>query len=308
VTAPTRLVLHDERGQALVFVVLALGVLIAVLALVVDVGNWMRAQRHAQSVADAAALAAAQQLPDQSAAAGEVGSSALQNSWSGPPLQSAFPDASTIKVVAQQDVSGLFAPLAGIFDISISAHASASVQSPASIVDVAPVALKCNASCSAWTNGIPFTFTFDQDNPDTNSMTAVELPGIQNRNDFQTFVQCDAQHPTSASCNSTTATAPTWYAPLVLGPGNSQGARLRTDLTQAEGSVHLVPVFDDYSNTKGYHVIGWAAGTFSVHNGGGQTATMDVTFQKLVVDGRALELGAQSTATDFGVRAIALTG
>ena len=55
----TRL-LRDESGQTLVFGMLALGTLIAVVALVLDVGSWMRAQRRAQSVADAAALAGAQ--------------------------------------------------------------------------------------------------------------------------------------------------------------------------------------------------------------------------------------------------------
>lgn len=54
----------NERGQALVIVLLALTVLLGMSALAIDVGHAYFAQRSLQSSADAAALAGAQALPD----------------------------------------------------------------------------------------------------------------------------------------------------------------------------------------------------------------------------------------------------
>src|SRR5256885_14447232 len=56
--------LRSERGQAFVLTVVALVVLLGMAALGIDVGSWYKAQRHDQAVADAAALAGSQALPD----------------------------------------------------------------------------------------------------------------------------------------------------------------------------------------------------------------------------------------------------
>src|SRR6478736_1151605 len=56
--------LSDERGQVIVFVVIAFVVLTAMVGVVIDVGYAYRTQRNLQATADAAALAGAQQLPD----------------------------------------------------------------------------------------------------------------------------------------------------------------------------------------------------------------------------------------------------
>src|SRR3954452_7356938 len=63
-----RLQRTDERGQVIVFVVLAIGVLLGMAGLAVDVGYAYYSQRSLQSSADAAALAGAQALPDPDAA------------------------------------------------------------------------------------------------------------------------------------------------------------------------------------------------------------------------------------------------
>ena len=299
-------VLHDERGQALVFSVLALGALIAVVALVVNVGNWLQTRQRAQSVADAAALAGAQELPDSAAATDEVANAAQENSWDGAPLEPSFPDASTIQVVASKDVSGFFAPLAGLFDLTITTKARASVGAPASIADLSPVAIECNASCTAWTGTASFTYA-DPGTPAANTLTPLELPGVGKQVDFRKFVQCDAGNP-DASCNPAAASAPASYTPLTLNVN-----QVRTSLQNLDTSaLHLVPVFDGYSSTDGYHVVGWAVGTFQLEPSSGppgqSPVTLDVTFRRLVVDGTSLPSGTGSKPTDFGVRAIALTG
>src|SRR5690242_21954241 len=60
---------RNERGQAVVLMVLALVVLLGRAALVLDVGNWFRDKRRLQGTADAAALAGAQQLPTNASGA-----------------------------------------------------------------------------------------------------------------------------------------------------------------------------------------------------------------------------------------------
>ena len=56
--------LRHESGQAIVFVIAIMTVLIGIGALVIDGGSWFRTQRHLQTAADAAALAGAQDLPN----------------------------------------------------------------------------------------------------------------------------------------------------------------------------------------------------------------------------------------------------
>ena len=62
--------LRSEAGQAAVLSVVFMAALLGAVALVLDVGSWYRAQRNLQSDADAAALAGAQELPDDTATAG----------------------------------------------------------------------------------------------------------------------------------------------------------------------------------------------------------------------------------------------
>ena len=57
-----------EDGQMLILFVLALGVLMGMVAMTVDVGLILHERRSLQNAADAAALAGVQELPDSSAA------------------------------------------------------------------------------------------------------------------------------------------------------------------------------------------------------------------------------------------------
>src|SRR4029453_2207633 len=62
----------SDRGQATALSLFFLGVLRGMAALVLDIGWWYRADRAAQSTADAAALAGAQALPYNPANAGTL--------------------------------------------------------------------------------------------------------------------------------------------------------------------------------------------------------------------------------------------
>jgi Flp pilus assembly protein TadG len=61
-----------EKGQTLILFALMMAVLVVFVVMVVDVGMLMEQRRHAQNVVDAAALAGAQELPDNPTAAEAV--------------------------------------------------------------------------------------------------------------------------------------------------------------------------------------------------------------------------------------------
>src|SRR5438067_825255 len=61
--------IRNDNGQATVITVVFLVVLLGMAALVLDIGSWYRADRSTQSTADAAALAGAQKLPQDTATA-----------------------------------------------------------------------------------------------------------------------------------------------------------------------------------------------------------------------------------------------
>src|SRR3954470_2143066 len=69
---------RDESGQAIVLSAVWMIVLLGMAGLVIDVGSWYRAQRNLQADADAAALAGAQELPDDTATAGVMAQSFAQ--------------------------------------------------------------------------------------------------------------------------------------------------------------------------------------------------------------------------------------
>jgi hypothetical protein len=64
--------LRSERGQALVLAALAMVVVLGFAAMAIDVGYWYSQKREVQNAVDAAALAAAQELPDDPNAAEAV--------------------------------------------------------------------------------------------------------------------------------------------------------------------------------------------------------------------------------------------
>jgi hypothetical protein len=151
-----------ERGQALVLVLLFLPALLAFAALVIDVGAAFHLRRHLQVSADAAALAAAQELPDLPAAelvandysAGPGGRNELSNL---PPVQTvvSFPDPAGQKVKVTQSAKSpvFFAGILGFdgFDVSASAVASKS-----STTAGTPLAVYVHELCDASTGNKGF--------------------------------------------------------------------------------------------------------------------------------------------------------
>jgi Putative Flp pilus-assembly TadE/G-like len=119
---------HNERGQAFVLTVLAMVVLLGMAALVVDVGHWYHSKRDLQAVADSAALAGAQALPEDP---GQAAALAAQYSSAngGPAPQVSFSTTylpnDTIHVRLSRPEPGFFAQVFNIDTVQIGSKAAA---------------------------------------------------------------------------------------------------------------------------------------------------------------------------------------
>ncbi len=141
----------NERGQAVVLMVISLAVLTGMAALVLDVGIWMRTDRRLQATADAAALAGAQKLPTDVAGAKALAQTyANQNGGdvlgSDIIVTSTYTSNDTISVRAAKTQSGIFSKILGINSANIKADAKARVDSPQQARYVAPMVVYCGHS------------------------------------------------------------------------------------------------------------------------------------------------------------------
>ena len=139
-----------DSGQAFVFVALTLTVMVGMAALVIDGGSWWRAQRHLQTSADAAALAGAQNLPDQPSA--KTHGDRLREAQLLRPRRPGrdLPVAGVIDVRATTTAPGDVrqAVRAAFSSVTVKAHAQAQVSVPLFMKDVAPIAVKSTAACA----------------------------------------------------------------------------------------------------------------------------------------------------------------
>jgi hypothetical protein len=136
--------IRDARGQATVMTVLFLTVLCGMVALVLDVGSWYRADRALQAQADAAALAGAQALPDST---GDATTLAMQyaqkNGVSLDASEISFDSDVTpndvIRVNMNRPAPGFFSQLFGLANVTVHAKAAARAEAPAEVLHVAPI-------------------------------------------------------------------------------------------------------------------------------------------------------------------------
>lgn len=119
---------RDERGVVIVWVAVLLPVIVGLLAFVVDVGVWYWQHEQLQNAADAAALAAARDLPGSPGAAATDAQTYVSRNVSGATMASITPynsDSATIKVTVSKRGPLFFASVLGIGSPNITASAVA---------------------------------------------------------------------------------------------------------------------------------------------------------------------------------------
>jgi len=127
-----------EKGTALVIVAAALTVILGMTALVADVGALTLEKSKLQNATDAAALAAARELPDTAAAEQKAKEYLALNHVDIENSEISFSGSGKITVKASKTQDFLFAPALGIYHGTASARSAAVCGSVSSITGVVP--------------------------------------------------------------------------------------------------------------------------------------------------------------------------
>jgi Flp pilus assembly protein TadG len=303
-----------DSGQAFIFVAFSLTVLIGMAALVIDGGSWYHAQRHLQTSADAAALAGAQDLPDQPSALAAATDYAQRNYSGLAPPAVTFPSDGVIDVRATTTAPGVFAKVvsAAFNSVTVKAHAQAQVSVPLFMKEVAPVAVKNTAACAVTDPtcyGKTITLSFDE------SQVASSQIGL---------INLDCHSATTNVCGSgglggstlgdwiengysSGLPANQWYG---IKTGETVGpVKHGFDSRAGTGQPLFFPVWDQYSSLgPAYHIVGWAAFVIDAAGVNWGSHTRELTGHFVTFTATDLASGGTiGGATDFGVHVITLT-
>ena len=115
--------LHRKDGQVLVLAAVGMTAICGMAGFVIDVSSWYQSQRKRQAIADAAALAAAGDLPASTPqATADAPSYAAKNGGSSPTISfsSKYMANDTITVTSAKDESSTFVKVIGIRSAHVS--------------------------------------------------------------------------------------------------------------------------------------------------------------------------------------------
>jgi len=306
--------LKSERGQAFVVMVLSLAVIIGMAALALDVGHWFRDKRRLQGTSDAAALAGAQQLPDDPAGAKAMALNyANQNGGdvaaANITVSSTYFANDTITANGQRNDAGMFTGLFGIANVNITSHSKVIVGPPYDALHVAPMVVYCGHSLIQNCNNdhtpqfnVPTTLNYDK----------MGAPGA--------FGMLDLQGQGGAVSTSIEAA---WISQgfdkyLGLGKYNSDpGAKFSSSNIQRAldgrlNTVLLFPVFktiDLGGSNAVYDIIGWIGFKLTSYTVNGNNATLTGYFTQYIAEGILSQHAPGSggvPSSFFGVKSIQL--
>jgi putative Flp pilus-assembly TadE/G-like protein len=294
----------NQRGQTIVLSLIFLVVLVGMAALVVDVGSWYRADRKLQANADAAALAGAQELPLDTAAAQAAALDYADTNDGGLKaedvkfLTSSVPN-DTIEVTTDRPAPGFFAQLFGRNVVDVRAKAVAKVGSPSEARWAAPIGvderhplLQCQPQpCFDQDTDLDLTKTgpgafrlinIDQSRGGTSPATL----GDWIRHGFDGYMPLN------------------WY---FSDPGAKfNSSHIKSALTDRLDTELLFPV---YRNIRGqganfeYFVVGWVVFHLDSFEAKGNSGKLYGHFESMIWEGI---LNESDSGEDFGMRSVAL--
>jgi hypothetical protein len=303
----------SESGQAVVLMTLSLVVLLGMAALVLDVGNWFHTKRRLQGTADAAALAGAQELPDDPSAAQTMAMSyANQNggdvAGANIVVSSTVLPNDTISVRARKTDPGFFSKIFGIAGADIDARAKARVGPPQQARYVAPMVVSCNHDLIQNCDGdhVP-TFNV-QTTLDFDKMGAPGAFGMLNLNN---------DNGTPGASEEAGWILHGFDKYLGLGKYRSDpGAKFSSSnvngaLDDRVGTVLLFPVFktlDGTGQNAEYDIIGWIGFHLTAEVTHGNSATLTGYFTEYIAQGILASSGGGGSgpSSTWGVKSIQL--
>lgn len=252
--------LREETGQALILPAVMLALLLGMAGLAVDVGSWYHAQRQAQAVADASALAAAQALPDDTAAATTqaldyAGRNGGVLAASDVTYSTKYRPNDTVTVKVRTTEPSFFAKLFGVDSVTIRTTASARASDLGEAMYAAPFAI-INTQPELAGPGCPcyhVATTLDLQKVGPGGFKIINIDGAhggnQGQNTIADWIKNGFAGPMGIG----------WFNSM---PGakfnaaevDAMATRLNTDM--------LFPIYDTVDNggaNLAYNVIGWAA-------------------------------------------------
>jgi len=297
--------LRSDRGQATVLTVIFLVALMGAVALVLDVGSWFREQRDTQSTADAAALAAAQGLPETPGTANALANEYLAKNGGGTAQITFSSDLSandTVTVKVTRQAPGVFSKLFGIESVDVHARATARAGHPEAARYAAPIAVD---EKHPFLHCTPLPSCFGPSNPTTLDLLKVGPGAFRLLNLDGSFGGTGGKIDEAWILRGFDGMMPLgWY-------GSDPGAafndgKIKAALNVRIGDELLFPVYD---KSKGggsnfeYNVIGWVGFVVTHFKAQGSKGTVDGYFVSMIWEGIQSTTGA---GNDFGVRAIEL--
>jgi Putative Flp pilus-assembly TadE/G-like len=311
-------------GQAYVLTILFLLVLLGMAAAVLDVGSWYRAHRSLQATVDAAALAGAQALPqDTLEASGLATEYAAKNG--GGEMDITFSTTSfvsdTISVEGTRPAPGFFAKVFGIDTVTVRATAKARAGFPVAAKWVAPIVVHIdhpmlqpcggNPPCSQET-----TLEYDNmnnpgkggkgkdgGNDGAGSFGFINLTGEGGvgSSDLGNWISEGFDEYLYADANYNVSTG---------NPFSSNNIEAALEAKLAEGLALLFPIYDTLTGTGDnaeYHIVGFAAFVITDIDFHGENEIIHGHFTEITWDGILAE-SPGDVPPDFGVRSVSLVG
>jgi len=312
--------LRDSAGQTIVFTVIAMTSVLGMTAFVLDIGSWFRSQRDLQAVADAAALAGAQSLPDDpSAAASQAMANANKNGFTlssgGITISSNIRPNDTIKVHVGRTAPSFFSKLLGVSGANVGANATADAENLSEARYVAPIAVDYQhplLGCSKGGGAIACNPTYGVQT----TLNLVDLHAGGGGSCAGNFGLLDLSNSNGSvgSGDLSDWIIDGYSDALPLGDYDGvpstkyHDSQFRNALDIRAGTVLLFPVYDKItgpgSNAK-YHVIGWVGFVVTSFDTQSSNGTLTGSFTKFIAQGLD---SSDPSQTDFGVKKVSLVG
>ncbi len=303
-TAVFRRLRRNQQGQVLALTAISMIGLCGVAGFAVDVGVWYQAHRKQQAIADAAALAAAGDLPantvqattDAQAYAAKNGGAAATISFSSQYLPN-----DTITVQAARTVPSYFLKALGINSADVKATSVARAENlgsawgaaPFGIINTQPEIAGPNCPCF----GVATTLDLDKIGP--GGFGIINIDGSHGGSGPGTLADWIVN-----GCDCSTATPVSLYSD----PGAKfNSSQVKNAMDAMIGKNLLFPVYDTISGNGAnlqYHVIGFAGFNLAGYEFKGNSGSIDGSFVKVDWQGS----GTSDTSTYFGATTTQLVG
>ena len=301
----------NQRGQATVLSLVFMVVLLGMAALVLDIGSWYRADRATQSTADAAALAGAQALPDDTAQASSLASSYATKNGGGlqsVSFSSSYGPNDTITVQVKRPAQGVFTKLFGVSSVNVGSKASARTALTSEAKYVAPIVVKNTHPMLIGCGGGP---CFGPGYQTTIPVDKTGAPGS-----FALVNLLNEPSGTSGASVLADWILKGFNGYLKLGqyfsdPGvkfNSNGIQDAMAQRLLSHPVMLFPVYDALTGSGSnaeYHINAWAAFHVLSVDKGGNDGRVTGYFEDVIWDGLQATAGGPQPP-DLGVRSVQL--